>query len=94
MSSPSPTNYICISIPELLEFVAFALIDDPGIVDHDLSWKMKVLVIGPLNRMLGCQDPQNLELKHWWLLVDGLGECEGAVHILGWLSRGFASAAR
>ena len=43
------TYQLCISIPELLEFVAAALISDPGILDCDLSRQMEALVIGPLN---------------------------------------------
>ena len=73
------TYQLCISIPELLEFVTSALMKDPGIFDRDLPRQMQTLIIDPLNQLLQHLDFHNSKHKQWWLfLVDGLDECEGA----------------
>lgn len=73
------THQLCISIPEIVEYVAAALTKDPGILDRNLSMQMKALIIDPLNRSLENRDLESMEPERWWLLVvDGLDECEAA----------------
>ncbi|KAF8162591.1 hypothetical protein B0H34DRAFT_285825 [Crassisporium funariophilum] len=75
---PTLAYQLCLSIPEMRNFIEETLVQNPSIITLSLEAQMQALIVGPLCLAAGEMDTEALLSRPRFIIIDGLDECGDA----------------